>query len=376
MLTRLESPRPHFSKVTAIAALFALSIGMLGLLPNEVNAQSTLHSFDIPKFELEPFWPKPLPDRWVTGEFGGVCVDANDHVFILPRGDLTPEEQEVAKAAPPVIEFDPGGNVVNSWGNRDLLPKRLHGCFVDYEGNVWIGGSEDGIVQKYSHDGSKMLLQIGIKGRIDTSDGTFSGAAMNSSHVYLNLPTSIAIDPTNGDVYIADGYLNRRVVVFDREGHYLRQWGRQGTLEEVHAGVGGVFLSTVHCVVIGRNGLVYVCDWEGRRIEVFDKMGNFRRNYVLVESEAAPLKGGGQTCWMGFSPDPGQTFLYVGDCGNEEIRIMDRETGKELSSFGRPGNQVGEFSSTHTLAVNSKGDIVVANTAGGRRVDMIRRVGR
>jgi len=367
--------------VMVTMAVLCLTIGIGSLLSTKSEAQAV----DVPKFEVEPFWPKPLPHRWVTGNVGGVCVDAHDHMFILSRGDLTPKEQKNAEAAPPVIEFDPGGNVVNSWGNRDLLPKRLHGCFVDYEGNIWIGGNEDGIVQKYSHDGSRMLLQIGTKGRFDTSDGTFAAfgstdphrpVAMNSSHVYLNLPTSIAIDPTDGDVYIADGDGNRRIVVFDREGHYLRQWGRQGTLEEVHAGVGGVFLSTVHCVVIGRDGLVYVCDWQGRRIEVFDKMGNFRRNYVLVESEAAPLKGGGRPCWMGFSPDPSQTFLYVGDCGNEEIRIMDRETGKELSSFGRPGNQVGEFSSTHTLAVNSKGDIVVANTAGGRRVDMIRRVVR
>jgi hypothetical protein len=340
-------------------------------------------TINVPKFEVDPFWPKPLPGRWVTGNVGGVCVDSQDHVFILSRADLTPREQKNAESSPPVIEFDPLGNVVNSWGDRNLLPKKLHGCFVDNQGNVWIGGSEDGIVQKYSHDGSKMLLQIGTKERFDTSDGRLAPfgstdphrpAAMNSSHVYLNLPTSIAVDPKNSDVYIADGDGNRRVVVFDREGRYLRQWGRQGTLAEVGAGVGGVFLSTVHCVVISNDGLVYVCDWAGRRIEVFDKMGDFRRSYVLVESEAAPLKGGGQPCWIGFSPDPEQKFMYVGDCGNDVIRIVDRGTGKDLSSFGRPGNQVGEFSSTHALAVNSKGDIIVGNTADGRRVDMIRRV--
>ena len=211
-------------------------------------------TINVPKFEVDPFWPKPLPGRWVTGNVGGVCVDSQDHVFILSRADLTPREQKNAESSPPVIEFDPLGNVVNSWGDRNLLPKKLHGCFVDNQGNVWIGGSEDGIVQKYSHDGSKMLLQIGTKERFDTSDGRLAPfgstdphrpAAMNSSHVYLNLPTSIAVDPKNSDVYIADGDGNRRVVVFDREGRYLRQWGRQGTLAEVGAGVGGVFLSTV-----------------------------------------------------------------------------------------------------------------------------------
>ena len=365
--------------VMTLVAVACLSLATWLSRSTECEGQT----INVPKFEVDPFWPKPLPGRWVTGNVGGVCVDSQDHVFILSRADLTPREQKNAESSPPVIEFDPLGNVVNSWGDRNLLPKKLHGCFVDNQGNVWIGGSEDGIVQKYSHDGSKMLLQIGTKERFDTSDGRLAPfgstdphrpAAMNSSHVYLNLPTSIAVDPKNSDVYIADGDGNRRVVVFDREGRYLRQWGRQGTLAEVGAGVGGVFLSTVHCVVISNDGLVYVCDWAGRRIEVFDKMGDFRRSYVLVESEAAPLKGGGQPCWIGFSPDPEQKFMYVGDCGNDVIRIVDRGTGKDLSSFGRPGNQVGEFSSTHALAVNSKGDIIVGNTADGRRVDMIRRV--
>jgi DNA-binding beta-propeller fold protein YncE len=367
-----------WARVNAMTTVLILWLGIWGLLPNEVKAQSGQQAVKAPKYELDPFWPKPLPNRWGLGTVGSVCVDAQDHVFIVSRGVLYGKELGLMTVPPPVIEFDPDGNVVKAWGDRQLMANTQHGCFVDNEGNFWTAGNHDGIVQKYTHDGSKMLLQIGTRGKLDTADGTDSPDmyATNSSHVFLNRPTQVAVDPTNGDVYISDGYGNRRVVVFDREGHYLRQWGRQGTLEEVHAGVGGVFLSTVHCVVIGRDGLVYVCDWEGRRIEVFDKMGNFRRNYILVESEAAPLKGGGRPCWMGFSPDPAQTFMYVGDCGNEEIRIMDRETGKELSSFGRPGNQVGEFSSTHTLAVNSKGDIVVANTAGGRRVDMIRRVGR
>jgi DNA-binding beta-propeller fold protein YncE len=301
-----------------------------------------------------------------------VCVDAQDHVFTVNRGDLTPKEKDDATASPPVTEFDPEGNLVNSWGDRDSLPKIAHGCFVDYQNYIWIGGNQDGIVQKYTHDGRKMLLQIGTKGRFDTSDGTITGAPKNSSHSLLNLPASIAVDPTNGDVYIADGYGNSRVVVFDREGHYVRQWGRQGTVAEVQAGVGGAFLKIVHCVVIGNDGLVYVCDREGRHIQVFDKMGNFKRSYSFPEGETRPLKGGGRPCWMGFSPDPTQRFIYVGDCGNDEILVLERATGQILSSFGRPGNQVGEFASPHTIAVNSKGDIIVGEVLDGRRVDMIR----
>jgi DNA-binding beta-propeller fold protein YncE len=363
-----------WKNVIKVIAVVGLSLGICNSFTSEVKAQSVQQvAASEPKFEVNPFWPKPLPDRWVTGNVGGVCVDAQDHVFTVNRGDLTPFEEKSAAVSPPIIEFDPDGKMVNSWGNRELLPERLHACFVDYQGNVWIGGNKDGIVQKYSHDGSKMLLQIGTKGQFDTSDRTMTGTPMNSSHTLLNLPASIAVDPTNGDVYIADGYGNRRVVVFDSSGHFLRQWGRQGTLSEVDSGVGGVFLKVVHCVVIGNDGLVYVCDRLGNRVEIFDKMGKFQRN-ILVESKTARLAGPGSACWIGFSPDSAQKFMYVGACADGEIRVFDRATGQDLSRFGRPGNQIGEFGSVHTLAVDSKGNIFVAETAGGRRVDMIKLV--
>ena len=188
--------------------------------------------------------------------------------------------------------------------------------------------------------------------------------AMNSSHVFLNSPTDVAVDPTNGDVYISDGYGNCRVVVFDREGHYLRQWGRHGTLAEIEAGVGGAFLKSVHCVVIGKDGLVYVCDREGDRIQVFDKMGNFKRN-ILVESRA-PHVNPGAAGWMAFSPDPTQKFIFVGDSSDAEMRVLDRATGQALSSFGQTGTQTGEFENPHTVAVDSKGDVIVGDTDGRR----------
>jgi DNA-binding beta-propeller fold protein YncE len=249
---------------------------------------------------------------------------------------------------------------------------------VDYEGNIWIAGNEDSIVQKYSHDGSKLLLQIGTKGHFDTSDGTINGAPMNSSHELLNLPASVAVDATNGDIYVADGYGNRRVVVFDREGHFLRQWGRQGTVAEVDAGEGGVFLKVVHYVVLGNDGLVYVCDRLGGRIQVFDKMGNFKRN-ILVQSNTARLTGIGSVCQLSFSPDPAQKYIYICNCGDEEIRIVDHATGRTLGSFGRSGFEAGEFNGLHSIAVDSSGNLVTAEagvvTGGGHRLQMFRLVG-
>ena len=360
-------------RLAAIAAAVSLSLGIYNSSSNEVQAQSGHQGVGTPKFQVDPFWPKPLPNHWVTGGIGGVCVDAQDHVFILTHGDLNEAEQKIATAAPAVIEFDPDGQVVNSWGDRDVLPGReLHGCFVDYQGNVWISGSQDGIVQKYPHDGSKMLLQIGTRGTFDSSDGTAKGTATNSSHASLNGPTSVAVDAANGDVYIADGYRNRRVAVFDRSGKFLRQWGRKATEAETHAGVGGVFQEVVHCVAIGNDGLIYVCDRWGDRIEVFDKMGNFQRNILLESKTAVPTGAAG---WIAFSPDQAQQFMYVAEYGDDAISVVDRATGKTLTSLGRPGHQAGELSDPHMVIVDSKGDIVVGESVHGRRVQMFRFVG-
>lgn len=368
--------------VWASAAAIAAAFGFLLLvgIRSDIEAQDSAgwQPGDAPKFQVDPFWLKPLPDRWVTGDVSGTCVDAQDHLFITNRGNLYPKEKNTATPAPPVIEFDADGQMVNSWGDWAVLPKTLHGCFMDYEGSVWVGGNEDAIVQKYSHDGSKLLLQIGTKGVFDTSDGTITGAPMNSSHTLLNCPADIAVDPANGDVYIADGYGNRRVAVFDRSGHFLRQWGQQGTKAQIDAGVGGVFLKVVHCVIIGNDGLVYVGDRSGDRVQVFDKMGNFKRN-ILVESKTATLTGAGSVSWIGFSTDPGQKFMYVANSGDEEMRVLERETGKALYTFGRPGLQTGEFNGLHTIAVNSKGDIITGEAnvypaGGGRRVQVFKLV--
>ena len=236
-----------------------------------------------PKFEVDPSWPKPLPNLWVTGGIGGLCIDSRDHVFILNRRDLTDNDLDAGHQAPVVIEFDPEGNVVNSFGDPDTTPNNPHGCAVDAENNVWVTGTSDGIVQKYTHDGSKLLLQIGKRGVVDSSDGTAKGKALNSSHAGFFKPAGIAIDPKNGDVYVADGETpggNHRIAVFDRTGQFLRQWDLHRTETET----GDAFVPVLHCVAMDNNGLVYVCDRRGHRIQVFDKMGNFQKN-IPVEFE-------------------------------------------------------------------------------------------
>jgi DNA-binding beta-propeller fold protein YncE len=333
----------------------------LGLLSWALSAQAP------PRFEVDPSWPKPLPEDWVFGRLGGVCVDSHDHVAVVDRRDITDEEAETSHRAPPIVVFDAAGSVIRSIGDPDTVPQSIHGCFFDRDDNVWVGGNGDGIIQKYSHDG-KLLMQIGKRGGFDTSDGTRKGKANNSSHEQFFLPAGIAIDPGNGDIYVADGYGNRRVAVFDKAGKFLRQWGRQATEEETRAGAPGVFAQLVHCIAIGNDGLVYVCDRQGDRIQVFDKAGKFQRN-IWIRTGAPTLPDPrGTAWWVAFSRDPAQKYLYVMNGRNEQIHILDHASGKILASFGRPGHQIGSFIHGHTIDFDSKGNLYVAETDSGRRI--------
>lgn len=365
----------------AILVAVALAVGFWNPFPNVAKADKS-HS---PRFVVDPFWPKPLPDNWVTGEVAGTCLDSRNHLFIVTRGFQTgglvsPEgvagQPTKSKASPPVIEFNTDGKVVNAWGNPALdaqgrnavLPNGIHGCFVDYQDNVWIGGNGDGVVQKYSHDGSTLLLQIGTKFTCDwPGNGNACGNSgadpnANKSTTLLNEPADIAVDPDpdpqthqRGSVYIADGYGNHRIVVFDRNGKYLRQWGSPGTGPgQYQPGDGG----HPHCVVLGNDGLVYTCDRGSDRIQVFDKMGNLKRIIPVVPCTGAsgtavcPGTGLGTagSAWdVDFSPDKHQTYMYEVDGGNEVLWIFSRSLGKILSGFGRPGHMAGDFTFLHSV---------------------------
>jgi DNA-binding beta-propeller fold protein YncE len=183
------------------------------------------------------------------------------------------------------------------------------------------------------------------------------------------------VDPANGDLFVSDGYGNKRVVVFDKTGKFLRQWGRQGTTAEAAAGVGGAFVNIVHCVVLGNDGLVYVCDRNGDRVQVFDKMGAFKRSIPIPLVFRAPYTGNGGAGSLAFSRDAAQRYMYIGDFSDKLIRVFDRVSGKELSQFGRPGShQSGGLASPHGIAVDSKGNVYVAESLDGRRVQRFKPV--
>jgi hypothetical protein len=327
-------------------------------------------------YQVDPYWPKHLPNDWVTGNVGGACVTADDHVITVNRtadkGSLSNKELAVGRVAPPVIEFDAEGNVVNSWGDFKIVPNGIHDCYVDFEGNIWVGGNQDSIAQKYSRDG-KLLLQIGEKGVFDTDDGTIMGKAKNSSKTHLHRPSSFAVDPANGDVYITDGYGNRRVVVFDKNGKYIRQFGRQATEQETADKTGGVFTETVHHVAMSNEGLLYVCDREGRQIQVFDKMGNFKSR-ITIPRRRADLPGYAEPYWTVFSRDPAQKYLIVAAGEDEAIWIVERKTGKAIEGFGNMGHLAGEFTFLHSLYMDSKNNLYIGETNGGRRAQKFKLV--
>jgi hypothetical protein len=374
----------------------ALAVG-LGLWTPLKRAVAT-EGPKAPRFRVDPFWPKPLPvdptqispttgkpKPWVTGEVGGTCIDSHDHVFTVNRafqtGGLISPETVIAVPSPPVVEYDREGNVANAWGSQAknpdgsnaVMPHGIHGCFVDYQDNVWIAGNGDGVVQKWSHDGSTKLLQIGTKGLCDgpvvptrTTNPTCGSPGFNSSKTLLNEPADLAVDPTNGDVYIADGYGNHRVVVFDKDGHFKHQFGKAGSGPgEFAVGDGG----HPHCVVISKAGLVYACDRGQDRIEVFKKDGTWLRDIPVKPGTGTPGLGTAGSAWdLDFSPDKNQTFMFEVDGGNEILWTFSRATEKILGGFGRPGHLAGEFTFLHTVSVDSRGNLFAGETIGGRRL--------
>jgi hypothetical protein len=366
----------RFVYLATIGAALAIGLGLWN--PLKARAEKGNRA---PAYKVDPFWPKPLPDRWVTGEVAGTCLDSNDHLFTVnrgatggPPGNLTAKEALFGQPSPAVIEFDRAGNVVNSWGNLAVLPTGLHGCFVDYQDNVWIAGNGDGIVQKYSH-GGQLLLQIGTKGVCDGPCG--ESASRNSSHTLLNQPANMTVDPSNGDIYIADGYGNHRVVVFDKNGVWLRQWGSAGTNPGQFSPTGG---GHPHCVVLDKAGRVYACDRANDRVQVFDKFGNNPR-VIPIKPGTGPGTGIGSAWDMSFSADQGQTFLFDVDGGNEVLWELDRgaalsgDPNAILIGFGRPGHMAGDFTFLHSVAVDSRNNMFLGETIGGRRVQRFVRVG-
>jgi DNA-binding beta-propeller fold protein YncE len=330
----------------------------------------------IPIFMVDPFWPKPLPNSWLLGQVSGIAVDSKDHIWIIHRPNSIGENEFGPvfgsnvfqyNPAPPVLEFDSDGNLIQTWGGPGEgydWPEGEHGIYIDHENNVWIGGSgkNDHQVLKFKSDGT-FLLQIGEAGK--------TGGSNDIS--LLGQPTDFVLDPGTNEIYIADGYLNNRIIVFDAiTGKYQRHWGAYGNTPDdsyqkpydPNLTPSKHFGGVVHAVRISHDELVYVCDRTNNRIQVFQKNGKFLFESIIAKNTI----GGGSTWDIDFSRDPQQKYIYVADGTNQRVWILLRDNLKVIGHFGRMGRYAGEFIWIHNLVVDSKGNIYSAEVLTGKRV--------
>ena len=362
-----------------------LTIGALGV------AQASLRATDrqmvqAPRFEVDPVWPKPMPNHWILGSVIGVGVDSRDHVFIIHRGDSTlnqrteaglnanPPIAECCASAPPILEFDPAGNLVKGWGGPGegyVWPGSNHGVAVDDKDNIWIGGNgpTDSHILKFSHEG-KFLQQIGTPGQ---------GSASNDS-THFGRVAKITFDAKAGEAYVADGYGNKRVAVLDmNSGKLKRFWGAYGNKPDdarmppydPSAPLAQQFRNPVHCAEPTNDGMVYVCDRPNDRIQVFQKNGKFVKEVRIVPA----TRGDGSVWDIAFSKDAAQKYMYLADGKNERVYVMDRLSLEILTSFGDGGRQPGQFFAVHSIATDSKGNIYTTETYEGKRLQKFRYMG-
>ncbi len=372
-------------RIARLACIAALS-GVLAIASISVRAQISVPALeaaaDIPTFAVDPFWPNPLPNDWILGQVAGIHVDADDRVWIVQRPrSLTERElgasqepplSNCCSAAPPVLEFDLSGNLLRAWGGPAEgydWPRNEHGIHVA-DGYVWLAGNGEGDNQilKFTTDG-EFVMQIGAA---DSNTGSNDTAN-------LGRPADLFVDTAAGEVYVADGYGNRRVVVFDADtGAYQRHWGAYGNRPhddpmpayDPASEPSDQFASPVHCVYVSTDRLVYACDRANNRYQVFRTDGTFVSEAFF---EPDTLLSGSVSDLV-LSNDAGQAWIFMVDGMNNELRIVERMSGVTRARLGRAGRSAGQFHVVHDIAVDSQGNLYTTEVNTGQRAQKFRRV--
>ena len=369
-----KTRRTFLGGLLALAIFFAaLNVGQSEL---EKSANAVSNERMVPQFIVDPFWPQPLPNKWLLGRTIGIAIDARDHIFIVHRDQdemfmsqelgLDRGVAECCSAAPPILEFDLDGNLINAWGGPGdgyTWPASNHGIEVAPNGDIWIGGNGggDSHVLVFNRDG-EFVREIG-----DPGEDVDSNSLTHFSRV-----AEIAIDAEANEAYIADGYGNKRVAVVDTAtGACKRYWGAYGNepSDDRVTYVPGEplpqqFVGPVHCAEPSNDGLIYVCDRGADRIQVFRPDGTF-----VKEGQVAALTTASGSTWdIAFSRDDDQEFIYVADGSNHKVHILDRDTLEVLAEFGDGGRQPGLCFGTHSIITDSMGNIYTTETYEGKRV--------
>jgi DNA-binding beta-propeller fold protein YncE len=335
----------------------------------------------IPRFEPDPLWSEALPNKWVTGQVGGLAVDSHDNLWVfhrpatIPDGEkgasLNPPQSECCIPAPSVLEFDPHGKFLQAWGGPGPGYEWFaaeHGIFVDSKDNVWLSGSakEDNHILKFTNKG-KFLLQIGHAGKNRGSNDTEN----------VGGPAGLFVYPKTNELFVADGYFNHRVIVFDADtGAYKRHWGAYGKRPDdslkfppraqlIQGPPPQGFNNPVHAVIVTNDDLVYVADRSNNRLQIFRPDGTFLKEVFVARDT---LQNEGTVHAFAVSPDKAQKFLYIVDGSNKAIRILNRETLDTLASVGgHAGHNAREFFHIHSFAIDSKGNLFLGEVNNGMR---------
>ena len=342
----------------------------------------------VPVYAHDPSWPPALPNGWIMGVPTSVSVDGRDHVWVLHRPRTVPEEER-AQAAPPVIEFDADGAFVQAWGGPGDgydWPDTEHGIFIDHETNVWITGINPRAGGNVSDRSDDMVLKFTTDGTPLFQVGGYDASGGNADPANPRQAADVGVYPPTGEVFVADGYGNRRVWVLDAEtGAFKRQWGAFGdepidaipiglasppfappdpdaTLET--EGRGPDQFGIVHGIGVSNDGHVYVADRGNRRVQVFTVAGE----YVMQGFVNRPGPSANTTARVAFSADPGQRYIYTNDFGNGRVWILDRQTLETVGEFGSLGSEPGQFRNLHHIAVDSDNAVYTAEVGQNRRV--------
>jgi hypothetical protein len=378
----------------ASVVVLLVALGITQAVLERTAAAQTKSAVQAPRFEVDPLWPKPLPNHWVLGSAIGVWVDSDDHIWIIHRSSATLnnnekplelKQGECCAGAPPILEFDQDGNLLRHWGGPGQgyeWPDSNHGIFIDYKGNVWIGGNggPDSHILKFTKDG-KFLMQIGKKGArrktgaaAGTNEGDVAGFVGGSNdQENFGRVAKIFVDPKENEAYIADGYLNKRVAVLDADtGKMKRYWGAYGNKPDdtplapydPAAPPAQQFRNPVHCADMSVDRFIYVCDRVGDRLQVFTPDGKFVKEQFYEKN----TKNAGSVWDIAFSKDAQQKYIFMADGVNEKVKIIDRQTLQELTTFGDGGRQPGQFYGVHSIAIDSKGNLYTTETYEGKRL--------
>ena len=364
--------------IVAVGVALIFVLGVASACMDERAEVAQAEGGEVPIFEVDPLWPKPLPNHWILGSTIGVSVDSRDHIWIIHRqttfnaanelgATLDPPTTECCLPAPNILEFDQEGNLVGSWGGPGEgydWPQSNHGITVDAMDNVWIGGNgaEDSHILKFTRDGA-FLMQVG--------QPRMRAGSNDREHFWR--VAEVTIDEETNEAYVADGYGNRRIAVLDAStGEFIRHWGAYGNVPDdaplppysPDDPPAQQFRSPVHCAQISHDGLVYVCDRAGDRIQVFQRDGTY-----VTEGFVAPETLGSGSAWdLAFSSDVEQRFLYLADGSNKKIHVLDRASLEVLTTFGDGGRQPGQFYGVHSVATDSQGNLYTTETYEGKRL--------